>query len=269
MGALNGTLRVAPWRPSAALLCGLLSGLTVTTQAQDSQQLLDETVRAQAQSDNDSAQSQIRISQIADETAELLGEYRLTTQQLDRVRIYNGNLDDLIADQEQEKLSIQQQLEDFVVVERGIVPLMLDMIEALEQFIALDMPFQPEERAARIRRLRENMDEADITISEKYRQLMDAYLIETDYGRTIEAYVDTLDLAGVATQVDVLRIGRILLAFQTSDRTQTGFWNPIERAWEPLPDEYRTAVTQGLRIARRQAAPDLLRVPIVAAEEAQ
>lgn len=268
MGALNGTPRVARWRPVAALLFGVLLALVVNTRAQDPQQLLDETVREQAQSDSDSAQSQIRISQIADETAELLNEYRLTTQQLDRVRVYNDNLQGLIVDQEQEMLSIRQQLEDFVVVERGIVPLMLDMIEALEQFIALDMPFQAEERAARVRRLRENMGAADITISEKYRQIMDAYLIETDYGRTIEAYVDTLDLEGVATQVDVLRVGRILLAFQTADRGRTGFWNPIERDWELLPDEYRASVTQGLRIARRQAAPDLLRVPVVAAEQA-
>lgn len=266
MGALNGTPRVAPWHLVTMVLFGVFVGLVATTRAQDSQQLLDETVRAQVQSDNDSAQSQIRISQIADETTELLGEYRLTTQQLDRVRIYNDNLEALIADQEQEKLSIQQQLEDFVVVERDIVPFMLDMIEALEQFIALDMPFQPEERASRVRRLREIMGEADVTISEKYRQIMDAFLIETDYGRTIEAYVDTLELDGVATQVDVLRIGRILLAFQTSDRARTGFWNPIERDWELLPDQYRASVTQGLRIARRQAAPDLLRVPIVAAE---
>jgi len=266
MGALNGTPRVSPWHLVAVVLFGAFLGLVATAHAQDSQQLLDETVRAQVQSDNDSVQSQIRISQIADETTELLGEYRLTTQQLDRVRIYNGNLEALIADQEQDKLSIQQQLEDFVVVERDIVPFMLDMIEALEQFIALDMPFQAEERASRARRLREIMDEADVTISEKYRQIMDAFLIETDYGRTIEAYVDTLELDGVATQVDVLRIGRILLAFQTSDRARTGFWNPIEREWELLPDQYRASVTQGLRIARRQAAPDLLRVPIVAAE---
>ena len=165
-------------------------------------------------------------------------------------------------------LSIQQQLDDFVVVERGIVPLMIDTIEALEQFIALDMPFQVQERAARVRRLRDNMEAADIAISEKYRQIMDAYLIETDYGRTIEAYVDTIPLEGIDTQVDVLRVGRILLAFQTADRGQTGFWNPIEREWQSLPDEYRPSITQGLRIARRQAAPDLLRVPIVSAEQA-
>ncbi|HSG63472.1 MAG TPA: DUF3450 domain-containing protein, partial [Gammaproteobacteria bacterium] len=155
---------------------------------------------------------------------------------------------------------------DFVIVEQGIVPLMFNMIDALEQFVALDLPFQPRERVDRVRRLRDNMDSSEITISEKYRQIMDAYLIETDFGRTVEAYVDTLDIDGVSTQVDMLRIGRVLLAYQTADRAQTGFFNQDTRTWEPLPDGYRAAITQGLRIARRQAAPDLLRLPIHAAE---
>ncbi len=266
MGARKADLKVTPWRPLILVVSGLLLCPPITSRAQDEQQLLEDTVTEQVRSDTDSARSQIRISQIADETTELLGEYRLTTQQLDRVRIYNDNLAALVADQDREKASIEQQLEDFVVVEQGIVPLMLDMINALEQFVALDVPFQYRERTDRVRRLQDNMDDSDITISERYRQIMDAYLVETDFGRTIEAYVDTLELDGVETQVDVLRIGRILLAYQTADRSQTGFFNTATRNWELLPDEYRTSITQGLRIARRQAAPDLLRVPVVAAE---
>jgi hypothetical protein len=242
----------------------LLQAAAIYSQAP--QDLLDQTVRTQAQSDTESIRSQLRVSQLADETTELLGEYRLTLQQLDRVRIYNDNLAALVADQEADKASIEQQLDDFVLVEQGIVPLMFNMIDALEQFIDLDLPFLRRERVDRVRRLRDNMQASDITISEKYRQIMDAYVIETDFGRTVEAYIATLELDGVPTQVDVLRIGRILLAYQTPDRAQTGFFNLDSRTWEPLPDDYRAAITAGLRIARRQAAPDLLRLPVHAPE---
>ena len=127
------------------------------------------------------------------------------------------------------------------------------------------MPFQLDERVDRVRRLRDNMDAADITISEKYRQIMDAYLVETDFGRTVEAYIETLEIDGTPTQVDILRVGRVLLAYQTPDRTATGYFDLDTRSWAPLSDDYRLAVTQGLRIARRQAAPDLLRLPVHAA----
>ncbi len=56
------------------------SGLT-----QDSQQTLNETVSAQVRIDTDSASSQLRISQLADDTTDLLAQFRLTTQQLDRL----------------------------------------------------------------------------------------------------------------------------------------------------------------------------------------
>ncbi|HEX9877322.1 MAG TPA: DUF3450 domain-containing protein [Gammaproteobacteria bacterium] len=250
-------LRVASF-PLALLLlpCAL---------AQGPQETLEQTFREQVESDTDAARSQTRITQLADETAELLGDYRETLQALDRARVYNDNLEALVASQEASKASILQQLDDFVIVEQGIVPLMFDMIDVLERFIALDTPFQLRERIERARRLRDNMDDAEITISEKYRQLMDAYLIETEFGRTIEAYIDTLEIDGAETQVDVLRFGRVLLAYQTPDRASTGYFNPQTRAWEPLPDDYRAAVTLGLRIARRQAAPDLLRLPVQAA----
>jgi Protein of unknown function (DUF3450) len=257
--------RPPSWRARCVLAVALPAA--VPAFAQPAAQLLDATVSTQVSSDSAAQSSQLRISQLADETSELLGRYRLATQQLDRVTAYNDNLTRLISDQEQEKASIKRQLEDFVVVEQGIVPLMIEMIDALEQFISLDLPFQLDERMDRVARLRDNMDKADITISEKYRQIMDAYMIETDFGRTIEAYVDTLPVDGVPTEVDVLRVGRTLLAYQTPDRAATGFFDPSTKTWQPLPDEYRTAVTEGLRVARRQAAPDLLRLPVSAPED--
>ncbi len=262
MDAIRGwertLVRYVPIVAAAALL-------TQTGWTQEPRALLDTTVLEQAQSDSDAARSQLRISQLADETTELLGEYRLVLQQLDRVRIYNDNLAALVADQEAEAADIRQQLDDFTDTEQGIVPLMFSMINALEQFIELDMPFQLDERVDRVRRLRDNMNSAEITISEKYRQIMDAYLVETDYGRTVEAYIDTLEIEGAPTQVDILRVGRVVLAYQTPDRTATGYYDLDTRSWEPLSDDYRAAVTQGLRIARRQAAPDLLRLPVHAA----
>lgn len=252
-----------------ALLPVMFSAQAVLAQAQSQtpSAVFAATVAEQATSNTAAQRTQVRISQLSDQTSELLGQYRLTTQQLDRVTAYNENLAHLINDQEQEEASIKKQLEDFVVVEQGIVPLMLEMIDALDHFIDLDLPFQLQERRDRIARLRANMDKADITISEKYRQIMDAYMVETDFGRTVEAYIDTLPVDGEPTEVDVLRVGRTLLAYQTPDRAKTGFYDPASKTWKPLPDQYRSAVTEGLRIARRQAAPDLLRLPVSAPED--
>ena len=139
-----------------------------------------------------------------------------------------------------------------------IVPLMFGMIESLDEFIGLDMPFNLEERRNRVDTLRALMEDPDVTVSERYRKIMEAFQIETSFGRDVEATKGDLE----GREVEFLRIGRVLLAYQTADRSETGFWNKTSGQWEALPDEYRNFITEGLRIARKQAPPNLLMLPV-------
>ena len=143
---------------------------------------------------------------------------------------------------------------------------MLDMIEALAGIVEADIPFRLEERRQRVERLRVMMDRAEVTASEKYRRVMEAYQGELEFGRTTEAYSDTLPTTGQT--VDFLRIGRTLLLYQTSDGSSTGWFNPRTRQFESLPDRYRLDVRRGLSIARNERAPDLVVLPVPGPESA-
>ena len=230
-------------------------------------EILDDTLFVQRSSDLGSKDSQTIVSNLSDETQDLLGQYRLVLQQIDRLVAYNDYVERLIVDQEAQITDIRKQLDQFALIERGIVPLMLDSIDTLDKFIDLDVPFLLEERKARVARLRTIMDLSDVTVSEKYRQIMDAYQIETTYGRDIEAYTGLLEIDGESRQVDFLRIGRTSLTYQTPDQEETGFWNKQAGQWEKLPNKYQNYVTQGLRVARKQVTPNLLELPIEAPGE--
>ena len=230
-------------------------------------EILDDTLFVQRSSDLGSKDSQIIVSNLSDERQNLLGQYRLVLQQIDRLIAYNDYVERLIVDQEAQITDIRKQLDQFALIERGIVPLMLDSIDILDKFIDLDVPFLLEERKARVARLRTIMDLSDVTVSEKYRQIMDAYQIETTYGRDIEAYTGLLEIDGESRQVDFLRIGRTSLTYQTPDQEETGFWNKQAGQWEKLPNKYQSYVTQGLRVARKQVTPNLLELPIEAPGE--
>ena len=230
-------------------------------------EILDDTLFVQRSSDLGSKDSQTMVSNLSDETQDLLGQYRLVLQQIDRLVAYNDYVERLIVDQEAQIIDIRKQLDQFALIERGIVPLMLDSIDTLDKFIDLDVPFLLEERKARVARLRTIMDLSDVTVSEKYRQIMDAYQIETTYGRDIEAYTGLLEIDGESRQVDFLRIGRTSLTYQTPDQEETGFWNKQAGQWEKLPNKYQNYVTQGLRVARKQVTPNLLELPIEAPGE--
>jgi hypothetical protein len=139
---------------------------------------------------------------------------------------------------------------------------MARMISTLEEFVALDVPFLEAERSKRINDLNEMMSRADIAVSEKFRRVLEAYQVEVDYGRTIEAYSGLLELDGQQTDVDFLRIGRVSLVYQTRDGSQLGQWQQGEKQWQPLPQDYRLGINKALRIARKQLAPDLMLVPL-------
>lgn len=253
---------------SCLSIAGTLSVIASAPQAAPAD-VLKTTMQTQQSTQQAAARSQDQVDRINNETQSLLTEYLTVTQQTDRLRVYNQQLEKLIRDQEEQKLSIRQQLQDVEVVEKEILPFLIRMVDNLDQFVKLDMPFLLEERRNRVLDLRDMMDQSNVTVSEKYRRVMEAYEIETEYGRTIEAYRGQLGEGENVRTVDFLKVGRILLAYQTTDRQETGFWNKEAQEWQQLPDDYRNPIAEGLRIARKQAAPELLVLPVSAPESAQ
>ncbi|HJO25299.1 MAG: DUF3450 domain-containing protein [Myxococcota bacterium] len=211
--------------------------------------------------------SQQRVDALSDETETLFSRYSNALRQVDSIRIYNRQMRQLIGSQEAELASLQSQLDRIEIVGRSVTPLMLRMIDAIDSFVELDVPFLIDEREERVAELRKMMGRADVTNAEKFRQIMEAYQVENEYGRTLEAYRGTLERDGKALTVDFLRFGRIALVYQTLDESEAGVWNQKDRSWDPLDSGYRSAIRQGLRIARKQAAPDLIRLPLPAAKD--
>jgi len=246
---------------SAIAALGALS-ISLPLAAQTS---IDQVTRAGEERAEAGAAEQQRVDQIADQTDKLLAEFVTVTKVVDGLKVYNGLLQRQIDNQETEKQALSESMDNVALIERQIVPMMTRMIDSLEDFIELDTPFLLEERTERIGRLRDMMERSDVTAAEKFRQVIEAYQIENDYGRTIEAYKGTVDIDGREQEVDFLRIGRVSLAYQSIGGQHTGAWDPESQSFVSLPPEtYKSNVAQGIRIARKQVAPDLLIVPVTA-----
>lgn len=211
---------------------------------------------------SDGQASQARINKLDDETDELTRTYRAALKQLASLREYNAQMEKLIKRQKAEMVSIRQQIEDVTNVDRTIVPLMFRMIDALEQFVELDVPFLINERRARVQNLRDLMDRSDANPAEKYRKILEAYEIENEYGRTIEAYEGQMEITGEERTVAFLRIGRVALIYQTLDADESGAWSQKDKGFTDLDGDFDTELRSALRIAKQQAAPDLLVVPV-------
>ena len=258
--------------PTRAGIAGLVVAFAISlalgspAKAQVLEASKQEVMTAQAEG----AQAQERINQLDDQTAALESEYKAVLQQLETLRIYNNQLRELIAAQEEEIAVTQRDIDRVTTIDREVVPLMLRMVDGLDQFVELDVPFLIDERRARINNLRALMQRADASPAEKFRRVLEAYQIENEYGRTIEGYRGVVNTAdGRQITVDFLRVGRVALYYKTLDDEQLARWSQDTRQWENIDSGFVTPIKQALSIAREQAAPDLLLLPIDAPEAVQ
>lgn len=228
----------------------------------------EQVVGGQIEIDRAARASQERVNALDDESNALLVEYRRALADAESFETYSAQLELQVRSQEEEKASMLRQLAEVETTSREVGPLMERMLSTLDQFVALDMPFLVAERRDRVERLKEMMGRADVTISEKYRRIVEAYQVEMDYGRTVEAYEANLGDGPDGRTVQFLRIGRVGLLYQTLDGHETGYWDVDGKKWV-VDDQYADGFKEGIAVAKKVRAPELLILPVPAPKEAE
>lgn len=223
---------------------------------------LIEAISITEQTNMDAKVSQQRIDGLDDEAKRLLEEYRNLIRRSDSLSTYNKQLKRIIDSQNKEKEALVEQFDDLTTIQQEIMPVMQRMIDTLTRFISLDIPFLVNERSNRVKRLQNMMTQSTLSVSERFRYIIDAYKIEVDYGHTVEAYRDELQLGEGARMVEFLKVGRIALYYQTADGKKSGCWDAKNREWMKLPKSQNRSISKALKVARKQVAPALLELTL-------
>ena len=242
-----------------SLLIAALLPLAVAAQAPDK---FDQALKATVDANRASAESQQRIDGVDDSARSMLERYRAATWQAQQLSVYAKQLEALLSAQQAEKVSLQQQIVEIDRTERELTPLMLRMLDSLDKFVTLDLPFLKQERRERVDNLKRLMADPEATSAERYRRLLEAYQIEIDYGRSLGVERAQIGSDGTAREVDVLRVGRASLFYLTLDGEEAGRWDVAKKGWEPLDNEWRASIRKGLRMAREITAPEVLHLPM-------
>ena len=184
---------------------------------------------------------------------------------------YNATLQRQIASQQQRLADVEAQSAALDATAAGLGPLLTRMHEDLDKFVAADLPFldpigdSADSRKDRMQKLRELMADAGVSQAEKYRRLLEAYQIEIEYGRTVAAYAGQLE---DGRKAEYVRVGRIALLYRSEDGQEAGYWDHSQKKWV-VDNDYRDAVLQALRVAKKEVAPDVIFVPVPPAQEAR
>ena len=240
---------------------GVASWSAVTVLAAEPEKV-KATIGEQQKAEQAAVTSQKRVEALDDEASKAVADYRQMLAETQSLKAYNEQMAGQVASQQSQLSEMTKQLDEIATTSREVLPLMQKMLTTVGQYVALDMPFLPEERKNRIANLESMITRADVSTSEKYRRIVEAYQIEMEYGRTIEAYQGKVD----DKTVELLRVGRVALMYQTLDGKETGYWDVDAKKWV-VDRDYHDAMVKALKVAKKQAAPDFIEAAIHAPKE--
>nr|MBV6628588.1 DUF3450 domain-containing protein [Oceanococcus sp. HetDA_MAG_MS8] len=252
-------------RPGAVLLAAGM-GLSATVHAQN----LDKVIEEGQQKVQANRESQERVNDLVAEKQQKLVRYRALLKQIEGLEQYNTQLRTQIQGQEALITRFDRSIAEVATIERQMLPLIHRMADSLAAYVDLDLPFHEAERLERLEFINKSVNRADLDIGEKFRQVIEAYQVESEYGRKIDTYTDIVTIDGREVEVDILRFGRIALVAQSKDTATTAVWNQDQKSWQKLDTgTYRNSIRKGILMAKKQASIDLITLPIAAPEVAQ
>ena len=86
-------------------------------------------------------ESQQRIDKVVEQTRKMEDRYRAALKEIDGLKIYNQLLELQIENQARVKVDLEQSILVASQINRNIVPVLVGMIDALDQFVQMDVPF--------------------------------------------------------------------------------------------------------------------------------
>ena len=224
-------------------------------------ELIDTAINLEASSSSAAANRQDTINNLDSQIIFLTGEIQYLSQQLDLTNIYNRQLQELIDSQNSEIKSINEQMEALDETNRGILPKLEEMVNILAEVIEKDTPFLIEERSQRVNEIKDLLTQSNISTSEKFRRVFEAYQIENEYGRTVEAYRDEIIVDGQNYNVEIFRLGRVGLYGRTADGDYTAMYSRSQNKWIKVKGIDDNLVI-ALKIARKEIPPSLIKLPL-------
>lgn len=229
----------------------------------DNQKSLNKSLSIEHKTQLAGQKSQKKVDRLAQKSRQLLAEYQRLLQQGEYQKSYNQELRVLQQEQFDDIESLKQQLADLKITQQRLLPLLRDMTSTLEQFIELDIPFQKKQRLASVQELSELLSRSQVGIAEKFRRVMELYQAENDMNYNLEVARESVTFAGQTLSVDVLRVGRSNVYWQTLDQQQSAIWSAVDKKWLLLEASQHLPLRQAIRVANKDSAPALLALPVL------
>ena len=229
-------------------------------------------------------------------------EYARILQQINDTELNIARREVMLARQGEGIAALQEQIARLPNAETEITPILTRFAAGMEQSIESDIPFQLGERFERLSSFQELLGNADASLGEKMARALSLANIEATYGYEIESYegdhpvqdqarrryracVEDIESAACAltdglreqldagaslpqldTEIldgDFVRYGRLSMAYVDKGTSDVLVWDAAANEWRAARGSEVAGIRRNLRVARGEAAPDVIEVPVV------
>ena len=240
-----------------AILAALVVGFTAPAVAQG----LDRAIATGEQATRRAEQVQQQINQLDDERSDMVGEFRTLLQRKTAAELYARQQAAAVESQEREIASLTDQLSRVDEITSQTVPMLETLIDDLDAFIDADLPFRLEERKDRIARLREYLVDPNVSVTERYRQIMDAYTAEMEVGRKTDTWKETISVDDKEVTVDMVLFGRVALVYMDPTGRYAKRYDRETSSWVDLERKYKADSEKAIRIIQGKRTQGVMYVP--------
>ena len=240
----------------------MLAGIAVGMLATPVQAQLDTALSVAKQSTAAAAAAQQQVERDDDRASGSALEYRAVLQTIENVKLVIARQDIFKASQDSEITSLRRQLGTVEQIKQGLSPMMLRMAAELEQSIQDDLPFNKNERLARMADVKAILANPSVSPAEQYRRLLNVYKIEVTFGLSTESY-EGAHPKKPGNVVNFIRFGRTSLVYVSKDESEIAIYNLAKEDWDVLDGANAIQLRQAIRIAKGEAAPGLVFAPVL------
>jgi FtsZ-binding cell division protein ZapB len=202
------------------------------------------------------------IEKWSEKKSMLEAEYDALVDNNKRLAIERDHLTQELESMQKRIEDLENQIEAMEKISEKLKPFLYGVYENLLESVDQRLPFLQVERSERLANLKKTLDDPQIVLGEKFRRVMEALFIEAEYGNTVEVYQEKILLAGEDFLVNVIRLGRISLFFETLDQETTGYFDLYENQWKILPQSANRDIRIAMEIGAKRRPADVVTLPL-------
>ena len=158
--------------------------------------------------------------------------------------------------------SLERQKLESLRIQKEMLPFLNSVQARLVTLVENDAPFLQKERNIRLKKLKDVMEDIDVSIAEKCRKVMEALAVEAEYGNTIEVYQEKIKLGENEVLGNIFRLGRVSIFFLSLDKKSAARFNVAENQWLVLDEAYIFALEKSMEMAAKRRPMELISLPL-------